>query len=303
MLCNLCSSNRIYKKFSLREFDVLRCKKCSLVFLSNIPNEEGLKELYSSNYYRDRGEYYFNNIVSNPENGKNNENIEASFSLGLKRLNFLKPERGRLLDVGCGLGIFLAMAKMENWDACGIDISPYAVKYAKERFSLEVYNSSSLKDVAFPPKSFDVITLWDSLEHFPDPLNQFKEIHKVLKDDGLVMLDIPNEKSLLRVMARCLYVMTGRTFTYPVRKLYHNYHLYYFDPHAIEILLNKVGFKMLSIERKNIPIVKARGSSLEKGLVKFLSYLERILGMEYELLILAKKAENTYNQVIGGGNG
>lgn len=292
MQCNLCGSNNIFKKFSLREFDVLKCKNCTLVFLSKIPNGEALKELYSSDYYLERETYYFNNIVTNPEDGKYNENIEA-FSLGLKTLNSLKQNKGRLLDVGCGLGTFLHIAKSEGWDTCGVDVSPYAVKYAKEKFDLEVFNNGRLEETTFTPNSFDVVTLWDSLEHFPDPLGQLKEIHRVLKKDGLIMMDVPNETSLMRVMARFFYIITRGSFTYPARKLYHNYHLYYFSPQAIETLLKMGGFEILSMERRTIPLVKARGSSFEKGLVKLLSYLEKGIGMEYELLLVAKKVINS----------
>ena len=297
MLCQLCSSNTVYKKFSLKQFDVLQCKDCNLVFLSQIPTETSLKNLYSSDYYLGREEYYFNNLITNPERGKVTENIE-SFSAGLKKLNSFKREKGRLLDVGCGLGIFLSMAKMDGWETCGVDISAYAARYAREKFGLEVYSNGRLEEASFPSESFDVITLWDSLEHFSDPLVQFKEIHRILKSDGIIMLDTPNESSLLRVLAKYLYMITGRIFTYPITKLYHQYHLYYYNSVAIETLLRNGGFKIVSTERKTIPIIKARGSFFEKGLVKCLSYLERFLGMEYELLVIAKKIANSNDKKV-----
>lgn len=286
--CNLCGSNKVYKKFTLQEFEVLKCKDCSLTFLSHIPGEDELKNFYSSDYYLKREEYYFNNIVASPEQGKRDENIET-FSRGLKKLNSFKPEKGRILDVGCGPGIFLHMARTDGWDVSGIDISPYAINYAREKFGLDVHNDGQLRRVNFSPGSFEVITLWDSLEHLSDPLDQLKEAHRLLKDGGLIMLDLPNESSLLRVMAQLLYFITRGKFTYPVRKLYHRYHLYYFSLHAVQILLEMGGFEILSVERKTIPIVKARGSFPEKVLVKMFSYLERGLGKEYELLVIARK--------------
>lgn len=288
MKCKVCGSKEIYNKFSLNDFDVLQCKKCNLAFLSQIPTKEELKELYSSNYYLERKEYYFKNIITNPESGKYNDNIKA-FSSGLKKLNSLKPHKGKLLDIGCGLGVFLHMAKTDGWDTFGTDISPYAVSYAREKLGLEVYRSYSLGKAVLNSDSFDVVTLWDSLEHFPDPAAQFKKIYRILKNDGLVMLDIPNETALLRVISRFLYTATRGFFTYPVKKLYHQYHLFYFSQQAIETLLKAEGFEIVSIERKTIPVVKARGSYPEKGAVKLLSCLERLFGMEYELFVVAKK--------------
>lgn len=297
MQCKLCNSKEIYQKYSLREFDVLQCNGCGLVFLSRIPMDEELKAIYSPDYYLEREEYYFNNIIANPDNGKYDDNVEA-FSWGLKKLNSLKPGRGRVLDVGCGLGTFLNMAKMDGWDACGVDVSPYAAKYAGEKFGIEVYNNAKLVQATFPSERFDIITLWDSLEHFPDPLGQFREINRILKDDGYIMLDVPNEGSLLRAMARFFYVVSRGGITYPVRKLYHTYHLYYYSPTVVETLLKKSGFEIISMDRKTIPIVKARGSSVEKGFVKLLSYFERGLNMEYELFIVAKKAKSVFCQEV-----
>lgn len=287
MHCNICGSNKINRKFSLTEFDVLQCKNCSLVFLSQIPTDEVLKDRYSKDYYQERKEYYYENIVSNPQGGEKNENIDV-FSRGLQRLNSLKKLKGRILDVGCGLGIFLHMADIEGWNTCGVDISPYAVQYAREKFGLEVYNSGGLKEAVFPPNSFDVVTLWDSLEHLPDPVGQLKEVRRILKDDGLIMLNVPNEASLFRVMAKFFYVISGGTFTYPVKKLYHIYHIHYFDSYTLKNLLIMSGFEIVSLEENTIPIVKARGSPLEKRLVKFLSCIEKSLGMKYELLIVAQ---------------
>jgi 2-polyprenyl-3-methyl-5-hydroxy-6-metoxy-1,4-benzoquinol methylase len=252
-------------------------------------NDEDLKELYSSDYYQERQEYYFNNSIANPENGNDDENIIA-FGESLRNIVTLKPDKGKLLDVGCGLGIFLYLARQAGWETCGVDISPYAARYAREKFGLEVYDHDSIKQRVDQSGPFDVITLWDSIEHFPDPLGMLKQINSYLQDDGLLMLNTPNEESLLRYLAKTLYTVSSGLFTYPVRKLYHTYHLYYFNLFSLKKLLSLGGFEILSVEKKRIPIVKARGSSLEKTLVRLLSNGERILGKEYELEVIARKA-------------
>jgi 2-polyprenyl-3-methyl-5-hydroxy-6-metoxy-1,4-benzoquinol methylase len=287
--CNLCQSSRISEQYLLQQFNVLQCRECSLVFLSMQFNDEDLKELYSSDYYQERQEYYFNNSIANPENGNDDENIIA-FGESLRNIVTLKPDKGKLLDVGCGLGIFLYLARQAGWETCGVDISPYAARYAREKFGLEVYDHDSIKQRVDQSGPFDVITLWDSIEHFPDPLGMLKQINSYLQDDGLLMLNTPNEESLLRYLAKTLYTVSGGLFTYPVRKLYHTYHLYYFNLFSLKKLLSLGGFEILSVEKKRIPIVKARGSSLEKTLVRLLSNGERILGKEYELEVIARKA-------------
>ena len=287
--CNLCQSSEISEQYLLQQFNVLQCRECSLVFLSMNFNDEDLKELYSSDYYKERHEYYYNNSIVNPDNGNHDENLLA-FGESLRNISSLKPDKGKLLDVGCGLGIFLHLAREEGWETCGVDISPYAAQYAREQFGLEVHDHDSIKQRVDQAGHFDVITLWDSIEHFPDPLGTLKQIHSYLQDDGLIMLNTPNEESLLRYLAKTLYIVSGGLFTYPVRKLYHTYHLYYFNLFSLEKLLSLGGFEIISVEKKIIPIVKARGSALEKALVRLLSNGEKILGKEYELEVVARKA-------------
>ena len=246
--CNLCQSTRISKQYLLRHFNVLQCRECSLVFLSMNFNDEELKKLYSSDYYKERHEYYYNNSIVNPDNGNYDENLLA-FGESLRNISSLKPDKGKLLDVGCGLGIFLHLAREEGWETCGVDISPYAAQYAREKFGLEVHDNGSIKQRVDRAGPFDVITLWDSIEHFPDPLGTLKQIHSYLQDDGLIMLNTPNEESLLRYLAKILYTVSGGLFTYPVRKLYHTYHLYYFNLFSLEKLLSLGGFEIMSVEK------------------------------------------------------
>ncbi len=289
--CRICGSRQVATKFAFREFDVLNCRNCTTSFLDLFPANEELADLYSSDYYRARFEYYFNNNITNPEGGRVNENIKA-FEDALCKLKEARPDRGRLLDVGCGLGIFLKMAELDGWQPRGFDASPYAVSYGRLKFGLDVVEGINLRSLNTLPCSFDVATLWDSLEHFPDPINELVEINRLLKIGGLLMLDTPNEGALLRSLAKGLYTMTGRLFKYPAQKLYHRYHLHYFTPKSLEMILRETGFEIVTLEKKRIPIVKARGSSFEKCVVKLVSYLEGRTGGHFELVALARKVKS-----------
>ena len=104
--CRICGSRQIVTKFAFRDFDVLNCRECTTSFLDILPAGKELACLYSSDYYKTRFEYYFNNIITNPAEGRVNGNIKA-FEDALRKLKEARPDRGTLLDVGCGLGIFL----------------------------------------------------------------------------------------------------------------------------------------------------------------------------------------------------
>jgi 2-polyprenyl-3-methyl-5-hydroxy-6-metoxy-1,4-benzoquinol methylase len=281
MKCNLCHSEK-EEKYHLDRFKVMSCRNCGLVSLG-----EMLEEVYDEKYYSERKEYFFENIIADPQNGKKNQNID-DFAEGLRLIRDLAPDGKDLLDVGCGVGIFLNMARKEKWEVTGVDVSTFATQYARDEFGLDA-RQGRLTTLALPPESFDVVTMWDTFEHVADPALELKEIRRILKKGGILLLDTPNEESLLRVLAQLLYKMTLGRFRYPVKKLYHMYHLYYFNPSTLTRMVESAGFEVVILKKKTIPSVKARGSQAEKALVKALSLAEKLSGREYELFTVVRK--------------
>ena len=287
MLCKICGANNSEVKYSLEKFNVVKCCACSTVFLDFKNKVTDPWEIYSHGYYQERYEHYLKNIIVDPIHGTENPSI-IDFREGLKLIESFKHP-GRLLDVGCGMGIFLSMAKERGWEVSGVDISDYATKFARERFGLSCF-AGKLKDLRFQDRYFDVITMWDVIEHFEDPLEELNEIRRILADDGIILFDTPNVESLMRLIAHWIYRVTGGLFKYPVKKLYHQFHLYYFSIETLKMLLYKSGFEIIEMKKKTIPITKAKGNRLEKVIVRGLSILEKAAHREYELLVIAKKA-------------
>ncbi len=287
--CNLCGSPRQATRYDFKTFKVVRCRGCGLL---SVKVPEGAVEpasLYTEQYYKEREDYYFYNPIINPQAKHENQNIR-DFRKGLSLLEEYKtPSNSKLLDVGCALGIFLCMAKQHGWDTYGVDISEYATRYARDVFGITTM-CGFLPDLNLPEKEFDAITLWDVFEHFSDPLTQMREIHRILKDDGIVLLDTPNAEALIRKVAHVIYWATRGKVSYPAQKLHHLFHLYYYSRDTARMLLEKSGFKIVWIRGKPIPLVKARGTSLERLIVKAFSVIEARLDMEYEMLMLLKKA-------------
>jgi 2-polyprenyl-3-methyl-5-hydroxy-6-metoxy-1,4-benzoquinol methylase len=106
---------------------------------------------------------------------------------------FLAGRRGRLLDVGCGLGYFVKRAAaVPGWEAYGYEISPQAVAFARETLGLTTVHCGRVEDSGFAPRSFDVITLWDVIEHIPDPHPLLSYLGTLLTDEGMLCLHTPN---------------------------------------------------------------------------------------------------------------
>ncbi len=273
-------------RLRLEDFNVLRCRRCELVFLDLPTSSERLQGLYGADYFGEREAYFFGDTVDPARDARSNANV-AEFEDGLRKLVALLPERGRLLDVGCGVGAFLSLARTHGWDVRGVDISSFASRYAREQVGVEV-DEGTLEGAAYAEGSFDVVTLWDSIEHVADPPAVLREVRRILKPGGYVMLNTPNEAGLLKLLARVCYRATLGVFRYPARKLYHVYHLYYFTPPTLVRMLEREGLELVTLERSLIPIVKARGTALEKLIVRLVSGLESATGREYQLLAIAR---------------
>jgi SAM-dependent methyltransferase len=205
------------------DYNIYQCSKCGLAF--TYPQPAALDEQYDGAYfdlYRQR----------------------RSFRLrrGDARLRGIELLRqpGSLLDIGCSLGYFIEAANARGWYGCGVEISPQASQYARE-LGLEV-ETGDLLDVGYPAASFDCVTMWDVLEHVPDPTAHMLEVNRILVDGGLVVIGTPN-------LGHFRFRMKPENW----RHLKPSEHVYYFTKSSITQLLNKTGFEM--VQR---PILRAR---------------------------------------------
>lgn len=283
--CEACGGARLNRHYRLPEFVVLRCDDCGLLRLSLHPGRAGLEAMYGEDYFRGRQRYYFGNAVLRPDLAPD-ENLRGFEAL----LDCLEARRGsgRLLDVGCGVGIFLSLARARGWTVQGVEVSPFAAQEARSRLGLPV-TTGTLREAAPPEACFDVVTLLDVFEHLADPSAELRELFRVLRPGGTLLLDTPNADALLRRMADRIYRWSGGTIVYPVRKLYHQFHLFYYSEQALRRLLGDAGFRVERVDGRAIPLPKARGNTLEKWIVKGLTAVERRLGGPYELIVTAER--------------
>ena len=113
----------------------------------------------------------------------------AMFRLLLGRIPFRPP--GRLLDVGCGAGHFLALARDVGWEVAGVDPSAEACAVASQLYGLEVRNAP-LEKADLPEAAFQVITLINVLDQAPNPLGLLMAAHRVLRPGGVLVIRVPN---------------------------------------------------------------------------------------------------------------
>jgi len=145
---------------------------------------------------------------------------------------------GRLLDVGCGVGFFVKVARDVGWDAHGSEISPIAVRIGREQLGLAQLHVGRIQDAGFAQSSFDVITLWDVIEHIPDPVSLLIELRRLLRVGGLLFVQTPNISfQLLRARALRLLGSDESRNTLEVKD-----HLNDFTPGSLRLAIQRAGY-------------------------------------------------------------
>jgi ubiquinone/menaquinone biosynthesis C-methylase UbiE len=192
-ICPGCGSDgarlllRTTKQTSSGEFyDVVTCTRCDLRYTRPLPGDEDLAALYPESYY-----------VSNSTNWLSADVLRRAFEQGVQwrhRQALLDRPPGRILDVGCGSGDFLAALISRGWEVHATEFSDAAVTMARKR-GISVHQGT-VEDAAFPDDFFDVVTMWHVLEHVPAPRETLSELRRILKRDGLLVIEVPDSASV-----------------------------------------------------------------------------------------------------------
>ena len=221
--CILCHASNLRKIYQKDKWRYLRCINCDLVSLYPRPSTEVLIDSYQAYLPLKPDEISKWASMMEPVIVKSADLIETRLS----------PLKGKLLDIGCGYGFFLNRMKSRGWQVEGIEISGPGRRYAMDKWNIHVYEQA-IEHLCIPENSFDVVTLFYVIEHVHDPPELLKEVRRILKPGGLLLLRWPHSTPIIKILG-------------PLSKkldLYHTpYHLYDFSPRSINKLLNLTGFK------------------------------------------------------------
>ena len=233
--CIVCNSNEIINVEE--ESNLWMCKNCKHFFINPRPTMEEI-----ANYYSSKEKY---------DMWISNEN--AREALWIRRLKLLKKKKqnGRLLDVGTGIGQFLYYAS-NDFDVYGTEVSKSAISIAKEKYNLNILYGE-LENIDFKNLKFDIITLFHVLEHVPDPVSTVLSVKKLLAEDGIVVIAIPNEIEGVRWrIGRSIksLIFNKRFSRYGIPKItlddtQGEIHLSYFTRSSIKYLLERTGFEII----------------------------------------------------------
>lgn len=195
---------------------IVKCNECSLVYV-NPQVEPGL---ILAGYSGGTDEKFVSQA-----HGR-----EITFKKSLKMIEKF-AKKGKVLDIGTAGGSFLHVAKEAGWEVYGIEPNKWLCSWGKKNYGIDI-KSGTLFDNKYKSDFFDVITLWDVLEHVTDPRAYLDEINRILKPGGLLVVNYPDIGSLVaKTMKKKWFFMLA-------------VHLFYFTPDTIKKILNKTGFEV-----------------------------------------------------------
>jgi len=157
---------------------------------------------------------------------------------------------GALLDVGAGIGTFLAIARDAGWSVTGTEVSRAGIALARSQYGLDICLGAIEQAPVEGP--FDAVTLWHVLEHLPNPDSTLKHVHRLLRDDGILVLALPNDGAAAwfpTAMTNLGRRLLGRSAVSRYQRLRPGVesHIQHFDEKSIQRALVGAGFHVESI--------------------------------------------------------
>ncbi|MBF0478519.1 MAG: class I SAM-dependent methyltransferase [Candidatus Omnitrophica bacterium] len=201
-------------------FQLVQCHQCGLFFSSPRPSEKQLLTAYEE--------------VIDPIYQEEIKGRSITFQRNLQHLKKYCSS-GTLLDVGCATGVFLNEARARGWEEFGIEPSAWGVERARSGYHLSRVEQGGIEEIGIFKKQFDVMTMWDVLEHVPSPKKALMKAHEFLKPKGILAFSTVDFGSLY---ARLM----GKKWPWLMKM-----HIYYFNRQIIKKYLAEAGFEVLSI--------------------------------------------------------
>jgi glycosyltransferase involved in cell wall biosynthesis/SAM-dependent methyltransferase len=267
--CDVCSA----ELFKVREhcrggFRVMQCVNCGFAFVHPFPSAEQLAANYSADYYAP----WF----------KERADRIRMWDARLDLVDRIAEHKGKLLDVGCGEGLFLERASSGGWEVRGTEISEFAVSHISKELGIEVFKGG-LAESQFTDNYFDCVTMWHSLEHTPDPAQVIRAAQRMIKPGGMLIIAVPNlDNAVFRFFYRLARFKRPHLFDPADREL----HLCHFNPGSLKALLESNGFQVIQITPDG-GIIGRKRKALD-AISRFISRFSGRLSTEAFMIIAGK---------------
>jgi 2-polyprenyl-3-methyl-5-hydroxy-6-metoxy-1,4-benzoquinol methylase len=279
--CPISGSSDLKPMKGYEKYFLVKSQPAGFVFSAKIPTEKELEDNYSG--YSPMK--YFSPVTKTRYKELLN---------GFQQYN----TNNRLHDLGCGSCLFLSVAKEENWDITGNEVSDAAVSKCKE-CGIEIKNGD-FDSNWFESESIDVVTAFEVLEHLADPVDELKKIHRVLRKGGLFCFTTPNFNAIERYLLKSNY----NILSFPD-------HLAYYTPKTVDFLMTKNGFRKVKLQTTGFSVTRIKtslqmkeGKKVDEPMVSKNTADEKIRAtlQNNSLGLAAKAIANAGLNMLGVGN-
>lgn len=237
--CQICGSEARNAMFRDGPYEVMRCEGCGLVYVTPRLSGEALRAVYGADYWQSQSP----KTKGYADYAKDAELYLKTFRRRFRMLRrFLGAAPRRVLDIGCAAGFFLRVCRELGHAPFGVEISTAIGKLAEQELGADRVHLGDLDSAiatrpqTFAPGSFGLVSLWDVVEHVPDPQALLRSARSMLAPDGLLVLETQN------VASRFARALGPKWQHYK-----HEEHLFHFDPTTIRALLGQAGFEVVHL--------------------------------------------------------
>jgi len=230
--CNICQNNEytiIYRAGIAQKNQIVKCNSCGLMYVNprqNKPDVEYIKD-YDPNWFPQRE--LRQRIEKEAFQIRDYNDIKIF-------LNQYYPQKGTLIEIGSGFGYLLNSLKQDGWEVKGIEPLQIGCQYTKSEFNIEAI-PQTLEDTHLEDNSVDIFVMLHVIEHLADPTATLKEIFRILKPNGLLILETPRYDTVM-------FKLLGKR----ERSISCEGHIYFFTTDTIKQITANVGFETVKID-------------------------------------------------------
>lgn len=245
-ICKDCGTPTASPKYRLRDSTLYMCSGCGLHYIDYLdPDTESLGVVDSEELTQRRREYYDRRHRHHPDRYQRHiDLLEGHCEL----------QGARVLDVGCGGGLFLSLVEKKQGKGTGADLWDPAIQYARETYQLDVHKYPVEHSfwIEQYPAGFDAITMWDVIEHVNFPLETISAIRARLAPGGLLLIDTPCRDAFFHKTGAATCRLSGGRFPTLLNMLYSRApyaHKQIISTDGMKWLIDRAGFELLRLER------------------------------------------------------
>jgi SAM-dependent methyltransferase len=282
--CPVCDADRIERGYDLGEFEVLRCASCQTAWRSNMYRPEQVAAMYEDEPYE---EHPFFGYDSDAETLRKVPRYRR-FQHGLEVIE-REVGVGRLLDVGCGAGTFMAIAAARGWDVYGVEMNEALCTEVDKAVGAGRVTCGAFEALDPEEHRYDVITMWDVIEHVLDPVAFVERAQRMLRPGGVIVICTPDEESVLAGTGKWIHRVSGGRWSYPALALHPRYHTFFFSGTSLENLFTARGMHVVeSYSQAAFAAHSDLASPAQKLVIGMIERVAALRDARYERVIFAR---------------